>query len=395
MLEHRYPYIIIGGGLAGASAVKGIRQGDPNGSILLLGQETVPPYHRPPLTKGLWTGKKKEPEIYVQDNRFYEENGVTLHLGCPAVSINARNKELVDFAGKMFSFEKLLICTGGFPRRLPIPGGDLPDISYYRTLDDYHNIRAQSGAGKSALVIGGGFIGSEIAAALSMNGMAVSMVFPEAHLCSRVFPEPLGSAVEQKYLQRNVCLLPGRRLTAIVKEGDRFKAQFDHSGEIEADIVIVGIGIAPETGLAQSAGLRLDNGIAVNEMLQTSCPWIYAAGDNAQFPYQALGRRMRVEHWDNALNQGAAAGRNMAGLNEPYLYMPYFFSDLFEFGYEAVGDVDSSLEIVPDWQKENDTGVLHYLRDGRIVGALMCNVWEKVEEERKKIVERVEMVSAA
>ena len=149
--------------------------------------------------------------------------------------------------------------------------------------------------------------------------------------------------------------------------------------------MIVGVGVIPEMELAKSGGLEVGNGIVVNEYLETSSPDIYAAGDNAFFPYRALGQPMRIEHWDNALNQGKWAGRNMAGAHEPFTYQPYFFSDLFEFGYEATGEVDSRLETFADWQKENDTGVIYYLRDGKVRGVMMCNVWDKVETARELI----------
>jgi len=149
--------------------------------------------------------------------------------------------------------------------------------------------------------------------------------------------------------------------------------------------VIVGIGIAPYLDLARNSGLQTANGIIVDEYLQASLPDIYASGDNAFFPYHVLGKQTRIEHWDNALNQGKWAGRNMAGAREPFTYMPYFFSDLFEFGYEAVGDVDARLETFADWQKENETGVIYYLKDGKVRGAMMCNVWEKVEAARTLI----------
>jgi NADPH-dependent 2,4-dienoyl-CoA reductase/sulfur reductase-like enzyme len=234
-------------------------------------------------------------------------------------------------------------------------------------------------------VIGGGFIGSEIAASLAMNKVKVTMVFPEAYLCSRVFPKSLGFALQNSYIGRGVGILSGDRPVSFEKEGERFVTATEKGARIESDLLIVGIGIVPATGLAEEAGLRTGNGVVVDEFLRTSHPDIYAAGDNAFFPYQALGRAMRVEHCDNALNQGKQAGRNMAGAEEPFTYMPYFFSDLFEFGYEAVGEVSAELETFTDWQKENDTGVVYYLKDGRVRGVMMCNVWDKVDAARDLI----------
>jgi 3-phenylpropionate/trans-cinnamate dioxygenase ferredoxin reductase component len=208
-----------------------------------------------------------------------------------------------------------------------------------------------------------------------------------------VFPPYLGKAIQRHYREHGVTVLNGDAPVSFSKTAGRYLTETQAGRRIESDMVIVGIGIVPETALARSAGLEVGNGIVVNEYLQSSDPDIYAAGDNAFFPYQALGRQMRVEHWDNAVTQGKWAGRNMAGAAEPYTHMPYFFSDLFEFGYEAVGDVDSRLNTYSDWQKENDTGVIYYLEDSKVRGMMMCNVWDKVDAARE-IIRRGEQVSA-
>lgn len=211
------------------------------------------------------------------------------------------------------------------------------------------------------------------------------MVFPDAYLCSRVFPDYLGLAVQRRFQERGINILGSDKPVSFSKSGGRFLTRTANGKTIESDLVIVGIGVVPEMALAQGAGLEVGNGIVVNQYLQTSHPDIYAAGDNAFFPYQALGQAMRIEHWDNALNQGRWAGRNMAGASEPFTYQPYFFSDLFELGYEATGEVDSRLDTFADWQKENETGIIYYLRDGKVRGVMMCNVWDKVETARELI----------
>ncbi|MDA8169244.1 MAG: FAD/NAD(P)-binding oxidoreductase [Nitrospiraceae bacterium] len=386
--DRPYEYVIIGGGLAGASAIQGIREKDPDGSILLACAEKHLPYNRPPLTKQLWTGKKKLVEIFVNSPEFYRKSRADVMLGTKIVSIDAASHTVTDTQEISYAYRKLLLATGGAPQMLNIPGGDTDGLCYFRYLDDYLQVREEAAKGKSAVVIGGGFIGSEIAAALSLNGVFVTMVFPEPYLCSRVFPEALGRAIQDRYIEKGVDIVSGDRPALIEKREGRFVTQTGRGRQIETDIAIAGIGIKPSLGLAQKAGLRTADGIEVDEFLQTSDPDIFAAGDNALFPYHALGKRMRVEHWDNALNQGKQAGRNMAGRREPYTYMPYFFSDLFEFGYEAVGEVSTeSLETWADWQKENDTGVVYYIKDGKIRGALMCNIWGKLDEARKLILE--------
>jgi NADPH-dependent 2,4-dienoyl-CoA reductase/sulfur reductase-like enzyme len=380
-----YDYVIAGGGLAGASAVEGIRELDATGSILLLCGESHLPYDRPPLSKKLWLGKKKVEDIFLHDRTFYETHGVTLALGETAARLDPAAKTLTTASGATHGYRKLLLATGCRPRWLDIPGGGLDGICYFRTLDDYLHTRGGAAKGKSAVVAGGGFIGSELAAALNVNGVKVTMIFPGEYLCDRVFPGYLGKAVQRRFEEKGVRILAQDQPVAFEKNGEQFATRTKNGECIESDIVIVGVGVVPEMELAQSAGLETGNGIVVNALLQTSNPDIYAAGDNAFFPYAALGQGMRIEHWDHALVQGKWAGRNMAGAHEPYTHQPYFFSDLFEFGYEATGEVDSRLETFADWQKENDTGVVYYLRDGRVRGAMMCNVWDKVDAARELI----------
>ncbi len=382
MPEQIYRYLIIGGGLSGASAIKGIRELDRDGPILLAGSERHLPYDRPPLSKKLWFGKKKVEEIFLHGLEYYDENRVKLELGTRIVSIDPVQKNVTADSGLKYSFDKLLISTGGEPRKLSIPGGDLAGVCYYRYLDDYLRIRSEAVEGRSAVIIGGGFIGSEVAAALNVNKVDVTMIFPGPYLVDRVFPEYLGREIQKKYLKLGVKILNNEKPASIGKSGKKFITRTEGGKEIKSDIVIAGVGITPSLKLAEEAKLKIDNGIIVSERLETSAPGIYAAGDNAYFPYHALGKMTRVEHRDNALNQGICAGRNMAGAMAPYTYMPYFFSDLFDFGYEAVGECSSSLETFADWRKENEEGVIYYLRHGKAVGVMMCNVWERVEEAR-------------
>src|SRR5208283_3941565 len=391
MASTSYKYVIVGAGLAGTSAVAGIRERDKEGSILLINSENHLPYDRPPLSKKLWFGKKKIEDILLQKEEFYELNGVALHIGVSIKSLDAGGKTVTDSLGRTYHFKKLLLATGGIPRTLPIQNGTMTDICYFRTLNDYTRIRKDAIEGKSAVVIGGGFIGSELAAALVVNKIQVTMIFSAPYLAHHIFPEYLGKAIQNQYQSRGITVLANDMPTGFEKNGRKIVTYTRANKTVESDLVIVGVGITPSIELARSAGLQTANGIIVDAQLQASLPDIYAAGDIAFFHYQALGKQMRIEHWDNAANQGKIAGRNMAGAHEPYTHMPYFFSDLFEFGYEAVGEVNASFETVADWKKENDTGVIYYLRDGKVRGAMMCNVWDKVEAARD-IIRRTERI---
>lgn len=384
MTDRPYAYVAVGAGPAASAAVEGIRQRDTTGSILLIGAEDDPPYDRPPLSKQLWSGAKKAEDIYLHDRAFYDRHGVELRLGTRIVALDPAARTLRDEGGGTYRYQKLLLATGGTPRRLTIPGGDLEGLCYFRTVDDYRRLRSAATAGRSALIIGGGFIGSEIAAALRTAGLAVTMIFPGQWLVSRVFPESLGRALTARYRDKGVEVLIGDAPLSIERDGQRYRTRTQSGNVIRSDLIVVGIGITPNIDLARVAGLETGNGVVVSPLLQASNPDIYAAGDIARFPEAILGPR-RIEHWDNAVSQGKHAGRNMAGAAEPFTSIPFFFSDLFEFGYEAVGDTDSRHETLADWQEENTTGVVYYLSAGRVRGAMMCNMFGRVDAARELI----------
>src|SRR5512142_354246 len=384
MTMHHYTYLIIGGGMTAAAAVEGIRQADPEGTIGLIGAETHPPYKRPPLSKGLWKGKPVE-GIWLQT----EGHGVALHLGRTVRALDPRQKQVTDDQGTVYTYDKLLLATGGMPRRLPF-GGDR--IIYFRTLDDYQQLRALTEQGQRFAVIGGGFIGSEIAAALAMNGKDVVLIFPGEGICGHMFAADLAGFLNDFYRQKGVEVLAGEQVVGLEVRDRRAVLTLrgaDASAEhrIEADGVVAGIGIEPNVDLARSAGLEIGNGIVVDASLRTSDPDIFAAGDVASFANPSLGVRLRVEHEDNANTMGRMAGQAMAGRAVSYDHLPFFYSDLFELGYEAVGEVDSRLETVADWKEPYREGVVYYLRDGRVRGGLLWNVWEQVDAARSLIAE--------
>ncbi len=368
-----FKYLIVGGGLAGDGAVRGIRELDPNGSIGMFSMELDPPYIRPYLSKNLWKGTPLE-KVWKKT----ESLGVELLLNHKVTDLDVKNKSVRDEAGEEYSYEKLLLATGGSPIQLPF--GSQDDIIYYRTLHDYERLRSLSERLERFLVIGGGFIGSEIAAALTLNGKKVVMVLPEEAIGAHVYPAELAHFLNDFYRAKGVELVVQDTVTGLRKDGGRFTVRTRNGLDFEVDGVVAGIGIRPDLQLARQAGLEVDNGILVDEHLQTSTPDVYAAGDVANFPHAALGKRVRVEHEDNAVKMGRQAGRNMAGASEAYTHIPMFYSDLFELGYEAVGEINSKLDTVTDWQEPFKKGVIYYLGDGRVRGVLLWNVWEQVDE---------------
>jgi 3-phenylpropionate/trans-cinnamate dioxygenase ferredoxin reductase component len=367
-----YRYLIVGGGMTADAACRGIRDHDADGSIGLFGEEPYEPYARPPLSKALWKGKD-ESSIW----RGTPELRVAIHTGRPIASLDLDGHTVTDALGESHSYEKLLLATGGTPRRV-----DAWDdgVVYFRTVEHYRRLHELAGDGVRVAVIGGGFIGSEIAAALAMSGCAVSIVVPEAGIGARLFPEGLARFVSDYYREQGVDVLAEESVAAVERDGGGFRVTTEGGRAIEADAVVAGLGIVPRTDLAETAGLDVDDGILVDELGRAGGREdVFAAGDVARFPVPALGGTRRVEHEDHANSHGRAVGANMAGAGEPYLHLPFFYSDLFDLGYEAVGDLDPRLETLEEWPVPNRKGVVCYAEDGKARGFLLWDVWGKVD----------------
>ncbi len=374
---HNYTYLIIGGGITADAAVKGIRQVDKTGPIGVISSEPHKPYNRPPLSKALWKGEPLE-KIW----RSTPSENVALHLSRTATGISIKDKIVLDDQGASYEFRKLLLATGGNVRTLPYKA---EGIIYFRTLDDYRHLRDLTAHGNNFVVIGGGFIGSEIAAALAMNAKSVTMVFPEDNIGARVYPPSLSRYLNTYYQSKGIDVLVKDSVINIEKKGSLYSVRTAGGRELKADGVLAGIGITPNVELAGAAGLTVSNGINADEYLRTSHPDIYAAGDVANFYNPSLDSRIRVEHEDNANMMGETAGRNMAGESISYRHLPFFYSDLFDAGYEAVGELDARMDVVEDWKDPFREGVVYYLRNGRVRGVLLWNTWGQVDAARSII----------
>ena len=369
-----YKYLIIGGGLAGDAATKGIRESDTVGSIGMISMEPDPPYMRPNLSKGLWKGRPEE-KIWRKT-----EERAELHLGRKVVELDPSKKSVLDNEGDEYTYDKLLLATGGTPNHLPSGNGN---VIYYRNFRHYKQLRALTEKGDDFVVIGGSFIGSEMAAALRLVNKKATLIIRGQAICEHIFPKDLAFFLNDFYQQKGVEVVTGESVASVQKEGERIMVRTGSGRAFEADGVVAGIGIHANLELAKEAGLNVEDGILVNERLETSTPDIYAAGDAANFFHFALEKRTRVQHEDNAVQMGKVAGRNMAGASEVYSHIPMFYSDLFELGYEAVGEMSSKMETISDWQEEPfKKGVIYYMEDGRVRGVVLWNVWEKVEEAR-------------
>jgi len=372
-----FRYLIVGGGMTADAACRGIRDHDPDGSIGLVGEEPVAPYARPPLSKALWKGTE-ESSVW----RGTEELGVELLVGRRVTSLDLDGRTATDDTGESHSYEELLLATGGTPRR--VPAWD-DGVIYYRTFETYRTLREVAGDGVRAAVVGGGFIGSEVAAALALNGCDVTILFPEAGVGAKLFPAELARFVADYYISQGVDVQAGRKVESITRDEDTSLVATD-DGTIEADVVVAGLGIVPRTDLAEQAGLEVDDGVLVDDRGRAGGrDDVFAAGDVARFPVAALGGTRRVEHEDHANTHGRHVGANMAGADAPYDHLPFFYSDLFDLGYEAVGDVDSRLETVAEWAEPNRKGVVCYVEDGRPRGFLLWDVWGRVDAARELI----------
>jgi 3-phenylpropionate/trans-cinnamate dioxygenase ferredoxin reductase component len=369
---HTTKYLIVGAGMTGDMAAKGIRDQEPDGSITMIGTDPHPPYKRPLLTKGLWHGA-------AEDALWREPaEDVELVTGRRIVSVDLAGHTALNDAGEKYSWEKLLLATGARPRQIPGAEG----VVWFRTLEDYRRMREVAVDGAHIVVIGGGFIGSELAASLADNGCRVTMLFPEPGVGDRLFPADLSASVTDYYREKGIEVLTGEKVAAA--SGDRVETGSGRT--IEADAVAAGLGVIPNSELAEEAGLEVDDGIVVDEYGRVpGHEDVFAAGDVARFPVPALGISMRIEHEDHANTHGRTVGANMAGAGTPYEHLPFFYSDLFDLGYEAVGLVDSRLEAVEDWEEPYRKGIVTYVEDGRPRGVLLWNVWGKLDEARDVI----------
>lgn len=371
-MKNHYHYLIVGGGLAADAAVRAIRELDTTNTVGIISSEGDPPYSRPNLSKGLWGGKPLE-KIWCNTQLL----DVDLLLNKTIISLNREDKTVTDTMGVLYSYDKLLLATGGVARRLPF---EEDRIIYYRTLQDYRRLKALTEVGETFLVIGGGFIGSEVAAALQSNGKRVVMLFPEGGIGERVYPRELSEFITNYYRERGVEVVTNETVATLEEVSEGLRITTRKGKPYIVDGAVAGIGLIPNTQLAQQASLRVDNGIVVDQYLKTTDPHIYAAGDVANYPSKVFGKNRRVEHEDNALVMGRVAGGNMAGGGEPYNHTPYFYSDLFDLGYEAVGELDSSLETEIVWDIPFKKGVIYYLRGGVVKGLLLWNVWDTIEK---------------
>ena len=379
-----YRYLILGGGMVAGYAVQQmLEDGVSPGDIGIISADNAAPYERPPLSKGLLLGSEKEKDIFINPPEKYGSSGVGLHLECRVSAVDTGKRTITSDEGE-FGYEKLLVATGALARKLSVPGGDLEGILYLRSLDDSRRIQEVIEPVKKAVVIGAGFIGMEVASAVAQKDTQTTMVFPEDRLWAAFLTPEISAWFARYYEEHGVTLAARERVNGFGGDGRVASVRTESGTELEAEAVVAGIGVEPATSYLGGSGLTVDKGVKVNEYLETGVDNVWSAGDVANY-YDALFKKQRrIEHWDNAVEQGKHVAGSLQGKREPFVHVPYFFSDVFDLSYEYWGDSSEASEVVhrADWDEKSIAAF--WLKDERMVAAFVMN---RPDEERDLVQE--------
>jgi 3-phenylpropionate/trans-cinnamate dioxygenase ferredoxin reductase component len=377
-------FVIVGAGMAGGKAAETLREEGFDGRIVLLGAEPERPYERPPLSKDYLRGEAERGGVYLQEDAgWYEEHDVELRASATADSLDVGGRAVVLADGERVSYDALLLATGAEPKRPPIPGVDLDGVHVLRTFADSDTLRAVIDAGGRLVVVGAGWIGCEVAASARQKGMEVALVEPRSLPLEGVLGPELGAFYRDVHADHGVALHLGTGVEAIEGEGRAERVRTSDGTVLEGDAVLLGVGVAPRTALAEGV-LDVDDGILVDASLRASADGVFAAGDVANHDHPLFGR-LRVEHWANALEQGPSAARAMLGQDAVYERVPYFFSDQYDVGMEYAGHSAPGDEVVLRGDPAAREFIAFWLRDGRVAAGMNVNVWD-VNEHIQELV---------
>ena len=368
-MQH-YKTVILGGGVAAGYAAKELaKRGVGRGEVVIISAESVPPYQRPHVTKEYFAGDEALDDILINPRELYAESGIDLLLATVVESVDLDRRTLGTDDGAEFAFEKLVIATGARARGLPVPGVDLDGLFYIRTTADVDAIKAHAAHDRRAVVIGGSFIGMESAAELTQLGLDVTMVFPEERVWQSAFTPEMSAWFRRFYEAKGVTIIPNELAGAILGDGRVTAVALKSGRELPTDLVVAGVGAAPNVELFQGTSLALDNGIVVNEFLETNVPGVYAVGDVARFHDTIAAKTRRIEHWDTARRQGRAVVDSLYGEGKPYQAVSYFYSDIFGLGWELWGDADLADQIVYRGDVFEGPFTVWWLQEGKLVAA--------------------------
>jgi 3-phenylpropionate/trans-cinnamate dioxygenase ferredoxin reductase subunit len=392
--QERTAYVLVGGGLAAAKAIEGIRESDRDGAVVLVAEEDRLPYERPPLSKSVLKGEEPMDTAFTHDRDWYTEQAVALRLGSPATQLDAEKHELTLADGAVLAYERLLLATGSSPRALKVPGAELDGVLYLREMQESEALKERLTDGARIVIVGAGWIGLEVAAAAREAGCAVTVVEPQAAPLLGVMGEQVGAWFADLHRSHGVEFRLGEGVERIDGNTSVSGVVTKSGDTIPADAVVVGVGITPNTGLADAAGIATDNGIVTDPALRTSAEGVWAAGDVANWRSTALGTNLRVEHWANALDGGLAAGRSMAGQDVTYDPIPFFFSDQYDIGLEYAGYVprDSDAEVVlrgdPSSNEFMAFWVVPDAQGVRVLAGMHVNVWDTIDDVQRLVRDR-------
>jgi NADPH-dependent 2,4-dienoyl-CoA reductase/sulfur reductase-like enzyme len=379
----KFELVIVGGGLASARAIKSFRESGGEGSIALLSRDSTLPYHRPPLSKKFLRGETDE-EPLVEDEAFYRDHGVEVMLETSVTSVYPHDHS-VELDSDRFGYRRLLLATGAWPRRLGVPGADLQGVFTLRTVGDSKAIREAAAGAERAVIVGGGFIGMEVAASLTQIGKDVSLVHLGRWLFDQLGVEQLSDELAALYASEGVDLVLGNEVAGFHGNGRIDKVTTKNGREVEADLAVVGIGVEPVTDFLDGSGIALDNGIVVNEKFATNVPDVYAAGDVARFFDPLFKKQRRIEHWSNANYQGTEVGKVLAGAGGGYDTVSSFFTEIFGITIKVFGDARRDAEVtVHGSLREQDLYALYGDDKGEVIGALCVGQSDEVEELLKQ-----------
>ena len=372
--------VILGGGMvAGYAAKQLVELGLPAGDLLIVSADDEVPYERPPLSKGFLAGKDTRESIRINPAEFYREHGIEIRLGYEIEGVESAAKRLHGKRGGEIGFEKLVIATGANPRSLNVPGAKLAGIRYLRSLNDSARIREHADRARQAAVIGGGFIGMEVAAVLAQKGIDTTLILRSGRVFDQLFTPEMSHFFENYYTAHGVKLERNASVESFGGDGAVQSVRLAGGRAIPADLVVAGIGVEPAAGFLASSGIALSDGVVVNEFLETNQAGIYAAGDVASYQDVLFGKRRRVEHWDNAVSQGQHCARVLMGDRQPFRHVPYFFSDVFDLSYEFWGDSSGADQVVPRGDISTNSFSVWWLRGQQLVAAFVMN---RPEDER-------------
>lgn len=374
-------FVILGGGMvAGYAAKEMAEHGLKSGELTIVSADDALPYERPPLSKGFLAGKDNETGILINSSDWYREHGITVALKTAVASVDLAKKNLRTSSGQTFEFDNLLIATGARARKLNVAGADLGNVFYLRSMADSRAVRAAADRAKRAVVIGGGFIGMEVASVLAQKNIQTTMIFPEERVWKRMFTPEMSRFFENYYAARNVEILAKSNISEFEDKGNVSAVALEGGRTIPCDMVVVGAGAEPVMDLFAGSGVAGRDGVEVNEYLETAAPGVFAAGDIANYPDKIFEKRRRVEHWDNAVSQGQHWARIVTGDRQPFVHVPYFFSDVFDLSYEFWGDTDGATQTVVRGDLNSTSFSVWWLKQNRLVAAFLMN---RPDDERQ------------